>query len=463
MPDIKFTVTRTGDLSKVGSATWTLTPGKLLSGDLAPGQVTTGTVSWVANEAAPKVITIKTVGNTQEQADRDCEITLSNASNGTITVAKAVTRIIDDDVVTPPGTFVKKFDTIGFKAGRTVTRPAFNATGNNPYRPGTNETYDLRDRVLTQHIPHTAKNSIQIRCWTSSSGGLLTGFKTIGMQSRALTWQDVKVGHLAEANGGSWDDNGLLFGSSDAWPVGDQIVENFWIDNSCDGLNGPRGIIKGTPIIGAIARSYMRCGYIRYCRDDAWEFDSFTPSTSDDILVDGAYMGFSQRSLAPKAVTEPTYLSNCLVYLQRMPYNGDAASNGGAIYNAPWSLSNRGTRASGNKGWGHQWFVKGQPIGKGYSITADFRNCLFALEGLPISGDSPGLPWPPGVYQNVVVIYLGPGVPGSTGVSTIDSPPNGVTVLDYTHYDLWLSERDKWLRAHGCFDGTGDDFPFLHQ
>jgi hypothetical protein len=96
-------------------------------------------------------------------------------------------------------------------------------------------------------------------------------------------------------------------------------------------------------------------------------------------------------------------------------------------------------------------------------MTADFRNCLFALEGLPISGDSTGLPWPPGVYQNVVVIYLGPGVPGSTGLTTLDQPPSGVTILDYTHYDLWLSERDKWLRAHGDNTGTGNDFPFLHQ
>jgi hypothetical protein len=448
---------------------------KLLSGDLAPGQATSGTISWGPSENAIPVITIKTVGNTKDQADRDCEVTLSNAVNGKLGTATAVTKIIDDDtVVTPGNKFVKVATTIGLsRPASAISRPPFDPIGNNLYRPLANQTYDLRDRETRPGTAGYAKRDIQVRLENLGPNGLLTGLRVSGQQLRSYYWQQIKLGTLF--SGGSMDNDGMLFGISKpdpqhpkapAGPHGNHIIENFWLDNVCDGINGPAAIQEFP------GRAYMRTVYMRYIRDDAWEFDNFTPSTTEDCLVDGCFVGFSQRNLSPTPITEPTYLSNCLVYLQRQPYKGDIPTNGGALYTAPWSLSgNRGTKVttftnSGKvaTGWGHQWFCKASKVGtRGYTMTADFRNCLFVLEGLPISGDSDGLPWPPGVYENVVVIYLGPGVPGSTGLTTLDQPPTGVTVLDYTHYDLWLDERDKWLRAHGDSTGTGDDFPFLHQ
>jgi hypothetical protein len=66
-------------------------------GDLAVGQETSGTLTWVANDQNAKPIVINTVGNTLEQPDRTCIVTLSNAVNGTISAASATTTLHDDD------------------------------------------------------------------------------------------------------------------------------------------------------------------------------------------------------------------------------------------------------------------------------------------------------------------------------------------------------------------------------
>lgn len=105
MPAITFTVNRNGDLTKAGSVNWLL-QGDLKAADLVTGQPTSGSVSWLANEATAKVITINTKGNTADNPDRACIITLSGPVNGVLGTATATTIVLDDDAggdVTPKG------------------------------------------------------------------------------------------------------------------------------------------------------------------------------------------------------------------------------------------------------------------------------------------------------------------------------------------------------------------------
>jgi hypothetical protein len=66
---------------------------------------------------------------------------------------------------------------------------------------------------------------------------------------------------------------------------------------------------------------------------------------------------------------------------------------------------------------------------------------------------------PPGNYTRVELLYVGE-VPVTFGTL-----PAGVTLTTdrATAWAKWTSNREVWLQAHGCFDGTGDDFDFLHQ
>lgn len=96
MPDVKYLLQRTGDLSKSSSITWTL-EGDLLSADLASGQPTSGIVSWDAGESGDKTLTIRTKGNTAVGPDKACRVRLSNPVGATIGTATATTTIVDDD------------------------------------------------------------------------------------------------------------------------------------------------------------------------------------------------------------------------------------------------------------------------------------------------------------------------------------------------------------------------------
>jgi hypothetical protein len=99
MPAITFTVSRSGDLTKTGSVTWTLSGG-LQDADLVPGQPKTGTLSWPANDTTSRTVTINTKGNTVDNANRACTITLSAPVNAKLGVATATTTVLDDDVAT---------------------------------------------------------------------------------------------------------------------------------------------------------------------------------------------------------------------------------------------------------------------------------------------------------------------------------------------------------------------------
>jgi hypothetical protein len=63
--------------------------------------------------------------------------------------------------------------------------------------------------------------------------------------------------------------------------------------------------------------------------------------------------------------------------------------------------------------------------------------------------------FPPGNYENVWLIYLGPEdeYPGTL-------PPSGVTQVDDT--ELWRLAREKWLTRHGC-DMDGDHCAMLDR
>ena len=66
--------------------------------DLAPTQPLNGTLSWPANDAAARTVTIATVGNARKQVNRSCAVRLSNPVNAVLGAAVvAETTIIDDD------------------------------------------------------------------------------------------------------------------------------------------------------------------------------------------------------------------------------------------------------------------------------------------------------------------------------------------------------------------------------
>ncbi|MCX5947220.1 MAG: Ig-like domain-containing protein [Cyanobacteria bacterium] len=101
--DYTFTVSRTGDTTGISSVTWAVT-GSGVNGasgsDFVGGAFPSGTVEFAAGESS-KIITVLVAADTIVEGDEAFVVTLSGASNGTITTAVANGTINNDDVLLP--------------------------------------------------------------------------------------------------------------------------------------------------------------------------------------------------------------------------------------------------------------------------------------------------------------------------------------------------------------------------
>jgi hypothetical protein len=103
---VRFTVTRTGDLSKVSTVDWTLT-GNLDASDLAAGAATSGTLTFAANATSSQIV-IPVKGDTALEGNETMTVTLSQANAGSfiLTGQGLASTVVtnDDDRLTLAGT-----------------------------------------------------------------------------------------------------------------------------------------------------------------------------------------------------------------------------------------------------------------------------------------------------------------------------------------------------------------------
>lgn len=95
---VRFTVTRTGDLSKVSTVDWTMT-GNLDASDLAAGAATSGTLTFAANATSSQIV-IPVTGDTTLEGNETMTVTLSQANAGSFILTGqglASTEVTNDD------------------------------------------------------------------------------------------------------------------------------------------------------------------------------------------------------------------------------------------------------------------------------------------------------------------------------------------------------------------------------
>lgn len=95
---VSFTVTRTGDLSKISTVNWTLT-GNLDASDLAAGALTSGTLTFTAGATSSQIV-IPVKGDTALEGNETMTVTLSQANAGSFILTGnglASTVITNDD------------------------------------------------------------------------------------------------------------------------------------------------------------------------------------------------------------------------------------------------------------------------------------------------------------------------------------------------------------------------------
>jgi hypothetical protein len=253
---------------------------------------------------------------------------------------------------------------------------------------------DFRSKPLAANDP-----IYPLRVDRADEGTCITGLKVAGRQSSGLTWQQMK---------NVYDGDALIIKYATGMKV---TVENSWLKNVEDGFS-PRAL-------SASSQWILRSSYMTAIRDDAIENDQCLPGLIDDVLIDGAHMFISTRpgkdGVCAKRNT--VVVRNSLVRLTCQP---DDRSNGSCA-------------SATSHGQLFKWDSSAGPV--------DVRDTIFLVPSVAHSGPS-AMAFPPGVYSNVTLIWLGGGsYPGKL-------PASGVKVI--SDKSVWDTARANWLAKHGC-------------
>jgi hypothetical protein len=332
-----------------------------------------------------------------------------------------------------------------------------------------NKTLDLRG--ITCHNHPREFNPVHIQA--VGDGFVVHGLRVEGDQPLTTPWRVMKnEGGATTSPDPNWND-ASIFIERDAIAdlhKGTVRIESCAFYDSFDTIRS-----QGDHLGRRITTSGC---YIRSPRDDAFENDGLNGHDIIDCLVDNANNFMSQKpggESDPPASTNITNVNNCLIHIGQnwhdVEGSGDIPNSGSKWTQKYPNGTNMGsTSAAGYVG------------GRMFKFVSDsgkmvFRRCIIRIDRLaragrgemPLQGGSDNIE---STFEDCVLVWLGdgscPDLPADGGYpwrggASGGSPPTGLTVMTGTDgYNFWLSERAKWLTAHGARDANGDDFDFLH-
>jgi hypothetical protein len=274
----------------------------------------------------------------------------------------------------------------------------------NLVRPLRDHTYDYRGQKVEQ-LPSRHLFNVDY-----PASICIVGPTTLGTSSRTLTWKQVKE---------HYDTGGISF--TNVQPDSDLIIEGVRIVNVEDGLMLPR-----EPEHNNMGITWtLRHAWMEYIRDDAIENDSCLDGNVQDVLIDGTHMGFAARpgkGADAASMRKANWLiEDTLMHLNCKP---DTRVDSSTV---------TGTCATG---------TSVAQIFKQSACSGSFtmRNTIIRVDAVARHGPAP-MAWAPGYYQNVTLVWLGP------GDYPMPLPPGVRQTKDIS---VWNDARALWLERHGC-------------
>ena len=300
----------------------------------------------------------------------------------------------------------------------SLTRTGTNPAGINQANNG--GTWDLTGAVWN-NSPDPLTYPIRSESWTN---GCVKNGRVEGNIPRSLTrdqWYNNEDGYSDYDDGEGWR---ATFTSTSGNTA---VVRNTFVSDTEDAFDpNHQNYTQST---------YLDHVHTEFIRDDCIENEGDgVPGNMyiKDSLFDGCFTAFGLRpnSTGTPAADADFVVEDSLVYVKPQPL--------GSRYCSSSSVSRNRCIANGNTWLGSYGIWK---LGAEAPENIVVRNTIFRLD-MPSYSSCTGNEWPAGTYENVTLVYTGPGTWGSTGDCS-NSLPSGVTLT--TDVSVWNSAKSAWL------------------
>ena len=297
------------------------------------------------------------------------------------------------------------------------------------YETATDATWDLNGAVWDHVAPKPLMYPVRSETWTR---GCIVGARIYGDVPQNLTrdqWYDGQDG------GPRMGGEGFRQTLTDS-PGNYVLIRNTYVSDYEDAYD-PNGVNPGDML-------YLDHVQAHYIRDDCIENEGRGTTQVPmsvvvrDSLFDGCFTGFAERPPAagdglPNGTGAQTFdVAHTLLYVQPQPLGPNYCSTTLTLIGRCTATAQPGVWLGAHGIW--KWSSAG-------AATVVVRNSIFRLD-LPSYSSCVSQKWPNGTYENVVLVWAGPGPYASAGGCANTLPP-GVRLT--TDVGVWDRAKAAWL------------------
>ncbi len=285
---------------------------------------------------------------------------------------------------------------LGGKSEHFNPPPSYTVLKGSGWDPENGVGYPDTSTLEAIELPNQERYPLQVRDMESPH---LEGAAVIGLQSKLLPWRVVKA---------MWDGDAVHIKNC----TGTASVSDVYFENVEDGLGPSDGLDYWK-----LERAWMKD-----IRDDTVENDSYISGEITNCLIDGCFVFLSTRDSSENTTPPRTIVKDCLVRISAQPHDGTEGRSFRNRYIKP-----REDGVGVAPGMIFKWERNAGEV--------EVRDTIFYMDAVSINGVDDMI-FPPGTYENVTLIWTGPGnYPGRL--------PQGITVI--RDPSVWEKARGDWI------------------
>ena len=295
-------------------------------------------------------------------------------------------------------------------------------------QPLHNGTWDLRGAVWD--LRATSEDAVYPIRSESVSNALILGGRVRGPVPRAATRESWYEGDPGPRYGGE----GVRLTLSDV-SSNRVVVKNTWVSDIEDGFDPQAANASSTVVLNHVRGTRIRDDAVENEGSDGEQPASMTVRSS---LFDGVFTAFASRPSGAESARNGSgpgafKVLDSLVWVRPMPLGPEYVDESDVAEGRALEVGDG--RYLGNYGF-WKWSTEAPR-------RVVVRDTVFRLD-LPSYSSQRGMQWPSGSYENVILVWTGPGAYAKAGPYK-NALPAGVRVTK--DLNVWTRAKRAWLRG----------------